>query len=82
MIPYEIAWTARCTERRRTGTRTMPDENTNYSASLLRLFGLRINRWNLRNRTRDGGISDGQFGNPDALTLKHAMTEKIRGEKK
>ncbi len=88
MIPYEIAWTPRCTERRRTGT--MPDEKRLLrTASLLRIFVFRISGWNLRNRTRDGGNNNGQIcdtqngylRNSDALRLKRAVMEEIRGEK-
>ncbi len=59
------------------------------TASLLRIFGFRISGQNSRNRTRDGSNNDGQIcdtqigylRNPDALRLKCAVTEEIRGEK-
>ncbi len=66
MIPYKIAWTPRCMERRRTRTGTVPGEKNGLlkTASLPRIFGFRISGRNSRNHTRDGGNTDGQIYDP------------------
>ncbi len=63
MIPYEIARTPRYTERRR--TRTMPDKKkTNYSVSLLRIFGHKLTDETWETALVTAVVATGEFATP------------------